>query len=114
MSIYYIDGSGWNGNASRFCVYRDGCGEVTIFEQERTSNEMEYEGLLYALRVARFDDTVFTDSQLLVGHVTKGWKVKAEHLREFVQQAKQLVAEKRITLKWIPRSQNLAGHLLER
>ena len=91
----WIDGSGWNGQESRFAVvFEDGRIIQETIKEKRTSNVMEYEALVRALELCKVGDEIFTDSQLLVGHVLSGWKVRKKHLLPYVQKAQKLVAEK--------------------
>lgn len=114
----WIDGSGWNGNKSRAMI----CLENKIVcrietTEEKTNNEMEYKALIEALNYCLVNSisnpVIYTDSQLIVGQVTKGWKIKAEHLYPLVAFAKQLVEKVKASIVWIPRNENKAGHLLE-
>ncbi|MFH1590304.1 MAG: RNase H family protein [archaeon] len=110
----WSDGGGWNGRLSRYAVvFEDGRSIVEDFPEEKTNNEMEYAGLIRALKEASADDEIIVDSQLLVGHVTKGWKVNFAHLRPLVDESKRLVAEKNITLSWVRRDGNKAGILID-
>lgn len=110
----FIDGSGWNGKTSRFSVVNElGVMKIGEFGDNRTNNEMEYEALLWALRREE-KCVIFSDSQLVVNQVNGLWKVKEPRLFPLCQEAKKLLAEKFCTLKWIPRKQNIAGHLLEK
>jgi ribonuclease HI len=110
----YTDGSGWNGRKCEYAVvFEDGRVIREMFQTECTNNEMEYAGLIRALKECKTGDTIYTDSQLLVGHVTKGWKVNKAHLRPLVDEAKKLVAEKKAKLVWVPRERNRAGILIE-
>lgn len=111
----YVDGSGWNGKESRFAVaLENGRNHIGRLAEPKTNNEMEYTALIHALENhAQSGDQILTDSQLLVGHLTKGWKVTKPHLFPLVQHSKALLAAKKATLEWMPREQNLAGHLLE-
>jgi len=114
---YYVDGSGYNNVESRACVTND-AGTVLAFVrfgQSRTNNEMEYQGLITCLLMdIPKESEIMTDSQLLVGQLTKGWKVNFEHLRIYVDACKELIAKKRIKLTWIPRRRNKAGIVLEK
>jgi ribonuclease HI len=68
-----------------------------------TNNEAEYVALLSALvdlrgRIERagksprnYSVVVHTDSQLLVGQLTQGWKIKAANLRPLVDEAAALI-----------------------
>lgn len=57
---------------------------------------------------------IYTDSQLVWGQVTQGWKVKVAHLRPHVERVKQLLEITQSTLHWCPREENLAGVELDR
>lgn len=111
----YCDGSGWNGQRSRFAVAcENGKNKIITFTDNRTNNEMEYMAVLYALEhFAGSGDKILTDSQLVVNQVNGNWKVKQAHLFEFCQTAKTALDEKGCALTWIPREENMAGHLLE-
>jgi len=109
----WIDGSGHNGTYSRFAVARED-GEFTIKKfNQGTSNEMEYKALIEALKIAKDGDEILTDSKLVVGQLLEGWKVKANNLYPLWSMARELLKEKKVELKWIPRKENRAGHLLE-
>jgi len=105
----YIDGSGWNGRESRTAVLVQGSPLIDTYG-EHTNNEMEYQALITCLDSFKAD-TIYTDSQLLVGHLTRGWKVKALNLVPYYKKAKELL--KSTNLVWVPRDENLAGKLLE-
>jgi len=110
----WIDGSGWNGKESKYCVaFEDGRVFKKILFEKKTNNEMEYEALLEALDKCSEGDEIFTDSRLVVGQVTENWKVTKEHLFSLVMKAKKLIQEKKVKLSWITREENYAGGLLE-
>ncbi|RLJ08630.1 MAG: hypothetical protein DRP12_00250 [Candidatus Aenigmatarchaeota archaeon] len=110
----WIDGSGWNGRESKWIVvFEDGTIRRGSIPEERTNNQMEYEALINALKLADPGDEILTDSQLLVGHLKRGWRVKTQHLLPLFLKAKKLIEEKNIKLTWVPRRENLAGNLLE-
>jgi len=110
----WIDGSGWNGKESKFCVTTED-GEIILrrLDKRLTNNEMEYMALLGALEIANEGDTIYTDSKLVEGQVVKGWKCTKAHLFPLMMRARKLVKQKGVELKWIPRKENKAGHLLE-
>ena len=61
----------------------------------QTNNVAEYQAFIGGLRWGQGYDRpmiIHTDSALVVGQVTKGWKVRIEHLRPLVAEAKTLVA----------------------
>lgn len=103
------------GQKAKACVvFEDGDVKITEFDRG-TNNEMEYTALIHALSDLRSDRaTIFTDSQLLVGQLTQGWKVKAGNLRPLNDQARALLAQSKATLVWVPREQNRAGKVLEK
>ena len=110
----WIDGSGWNGRESKFAVvFEDGRVVQETTKEKKTNNVMEYESLIKALESCKEGDEIFTDSQLLVGHVLGGWKVRKKHLLPYVEKAQALVKEKKVKLIWIPREENKAGKLFE-
>jgi ribonuclease HI len=111
----WIDGSGYNGIESKYCVVIEGRDPIiTVLKERKTNNEMEYAALYHALKECAIEgDVIYTDSQLLTGHITKNWKQKAEHLRNVIAQCKNLLNEKNIRLLWLPREENIAGKILE-
>ena len=106
MSIWYSD-----ANPHRLCIV-DGSDIAQFKDKEGTCNECEYRAAIWAMEWMKSGDTLLSDSQLVVNQVTNGWKVKARNLRDLNTKAKQLLKEKNLTLKWIEREQNKAGHLL--
>lgn len=78
------------------------------------SNEAEYRALIEALKSCNDGDVIYTDSQLIVGQLTKGWKVKAPNLKNYYVQAKALREQKKgCTIVLIGRANNRAGKLME-
>ena len=90
-----------------------------------TNNEAEYQTLIAALkdlvgRIQRADRApsgysllAHTDSQLMVGQLTQGWKVKAANLRPLADEAKSLMqAFGRCDLVKVPRDEivRVLGH----
>jgi ribonuclease HI len=110
----FVDGSGWNGRKSEYCVVMEDRIIRKELAEKKTNNEMEYAALLEAFSLSKEGDTVLTDSQLVQGQVCKEWKVNYEHLKPLVAKAKKLLAEKRLVLEWIPREENRAGQILEK
>lgn len=117
MNIW-IDGSGalLEGQQARIAVVgEDGWTVVNRGIGKKTNNEAEYLALIEALRHQQGKGaTIYTDSQLLVGHLTKGWKIRAWNLKPLFLEARSLLKERGAALKWIPREQNRAGKLLEK
>jgi hypothetical protein len=84
----WIDGSGFNGQRSRFAVFcQDGMCKVIDIACNQTADDMINHSLNYAIdHVAREGDTIFTDSkhaasvgiQMLNGRNVKIERVKKE------------------------------------
>ena len=85
-----------------------------------TSNYAEYTALAEALKRLKAlriegDILVRSDSRLLVGHMSEGWKVKGGMYLEKYKEVKDLVKEfGSIVFQWIPRDQNSEADLLTR
>ena len=61
------------------------------------------------------DVLVKSDSQLLVGQLSKGWEVKGGAYIEKLKEAKDLLREfESISFEWIPREKNGEADLLTR
>jgi ribonuclease HI len=72
------------------------------FGEGITNNEAEYSSLIKALAFVKgamlaaatdlstISITVYTDSQLIVGHMTLGWKCKALNLQPLLDEVKEL------------------------
>lgn len=111
----YTDGSGWNGMTSAYCIARTPEDKyVHITEENKTSNEMEYQAIIKALQNATEGATIITDSRLATEQINQNWLVRAENLKELHKQARQLLTQKKATIKWTPRDKNIAGIILEK
>ena len=113
----WIDGSGWNGKECGYCVaFEDGYTYAEKFSENHTNNEMEYEALLSLLRGTSIieGDEIFTDSLLVVNQVNEKWKVREPRLFPLCQEAQNLMKIRKVSLNWIPREENKAGHLIEK
>ncbi len=123
QSEIYIDGSTQN-----ICVI---IGHEIIIEpalvgHKVSNNQGEYYALLKALQVAQAQGirraTIYSDSELLVRQLTLDaggfpiYKIKSPNLKNLHKTARTVIDCNfdRITLKWIPREENLAGIALER
>ncbi|HVH70171.1 MAG TPA: RNase H family protein [Candidatus Dormibacteraeota bacterium] len=90
------------------------------FADARTNNEAEYKALstlLGNLLNKRVDPrkrptSIYTDSQLLVGHLTQGRKVRAKNLLGLHGEAALGLRKTEAKLIWVPREQivKLLGH----
>ncbi len=114
------------GYGSYVISTRDGQKEILRLDLgTATNNEAEYQTLIAALkdlvgRIQRADRApsgysllVHTDSQLMVGQLTQGWKVKAANLRPLVDEAAALMQTfGRCDLVKVPRDEivRVLGH----
>jgi ribonuclease HI len=87
---------------------------------EVTNNYAEYTALVEVLKRLKDLKTagevvVRSDSQLLVGQMSKGWKVKGGGYTGKLKEARDLLKQfDSITFEWIPREQNEEADLLSR
>jgi ribonuclease HI len=87
---------------------------------EVTSNFAEYTALAEALRKLKAlrvegDVLIRSDSKLLVGHMSEGWKVKGGMYVEKLKEVRDLMKDfGSIRFEWIPREQNGEADLLTR
>lgn len=110
----YCDGSGNNGTTSGYCVIRGSHVEYRVYPAPYTNNEMEWVGMLRALVIAKAGDTIHSDSQLIVNQLLGKWKVKEPRLKPLAEKGKKLLRKKPgISVKWVPRELNDAGHYIE-
>ena len=85
-----------------------------------TSNFSEYTALVEALKRLvelrkQGDVLIRSDSQLLVGQMSRGWKVKGGVYVPKLKEARDLLAGfGSVTFEWIPREQNQEADLLSR
>jgi len=111
---FYCDGSGWNGERSRYAIVSEKETHVIELREERTNNVMEYAAAIRAATLANNDDTIITDSQLVVKQVSGEYKVREISLKVFRQALWDICQRKNLILKWVPRNENIAGKLLDR
>jgi len=120
------NGAANEGYGSYVLSTRDGRKETMRLDLgTATNNEAEYQTLIAALkdlsgRIQRagkapsgYSLLLHTDSQLMVGQLTQGWKVKAANLRPLVDEATSLMqAFGRCDLVKVPRDEivRVLGH----
>lgn len=83
----------------------------------RTNNYAEYTGLVVGLKVAIdmgvTDIEIVTDSQLVEGHLTKGWKRNIDELRVLISEAEKLLTKfQQWEIKWTKRTGNVEADAL--
>ena len=88
--------------------------ERSTFYGIRTNNEAEYMVLMTLLTNLRPGQgpIIYTDSRLIVGQLTQGWRVRAPNLLEFHRVAADELGLTGARLVWVPRAQIVArlGH----
>ena len=117
---FWVDGGCSNHNASgrdrkAYGSCSDGVSvQRFTFPDAKTSNEAEYRTLIELLSTLQDGaaPTTRMDSKLLVGQLTKGWRVRAENLKPLHKRAKELMRSTRARLTWVPRTEVFAklGH----
>ena len=111
----YADGSGGAKSGYGFFVKETG---ESFFEEKPgiTNNQAEYLAIISALKKnENFDDeiTIFSDSKNTVNQLNHEFAINNEQLRTFAREAWTLMAKfSHLTIKWVPRSENLAGKML--
>ena len=109
----WTDGSGFNGQASKFGIKTEMGKYATFsFNDKLSSNVMEYCAILFATIMANDGDEILSDSQLAVNQINGLWKVKERHLFPLRHAAYVMIEGKKLTLKWIPREQNRADKIV--
>lgn len=67
----YCDGSGFNGSVSKFGIITEhGKKSAMVFNENITSNVMEYSAIIMAGIIAKSGDELFSDSQLAVNQIS--------------------------------------------
>lgn len=92
-------------------------GEIGRSIGETTNSVADYtaliEGLEMALDKGVDEVNVFVDSPLIAGHLLKGYRIRADHLRPLVEQVRQLLDQfPRWSLTRVPRKLNLEPDLI--
>ena len=109
----YCDGSGFNGSVSKFGIITEhGKKSAMVFNENITSNVMEYSAIIMAGIIAKPGDELLSDSQLAVNQISGTWKTKDADLFPLRQAASELIQGKNLKLKWIPREQNKADKIV--
>ena len=116
-TLVYVDGSGWNGREVKYCVLWGTAGgewkhKIVRSHSEKTNNEMEYEGVIHAMREFK-KAAIFSDSELVVNQVNGVYKVRQAHLMPLRDEARRLMKLNGNTLVWVPRDENKAGVILD-
>lgn len=123
----YVDGLAQPSNPGLgtygFVIYdgeRKVAEDAGLAGRDVTSNFAEYTALAEALKKLKAmrvegDVLVRSDSKLLVGHLSEGWKVKGGMYVGKLKEVRDLMKEfGSIRFEWIPREQNEEADLLTR
>lgn len=112
----YVDGSG--GKKSGYGYFVKETGESFYKKQKGiTNNQAEYYAIIDALK--KFQGTknehiiIYSDSKNTVMQLNHEYGINNEHLRNLARQAWEIIPKiSNVTIKWIPRKDNLAGKML--
>jgi len=116
MSKIYCDcetyNNGKEGQNSFIVVLK---GNKVLKEEvgDRTCNEGELLAINLAIREAKDNDVIYSDSQLAVNLTNGLWKAHKKHLIPYIRQNRKLLMDKIVGIKWLPREENKAGILIE-
>ena len=111
----YVDGSGGEKSGYGFFVKETG---ESFYEKKPnlTNNQAEFMAIIAALKkfVDSDDDiTIFSDSKNTVSQLNHEYAINNEMLRELAREAWSLMGKfSNLTIKWVPRNENLAGKML--
>ena len=109
---FYCDGSGWNGQMSKFGILRENWYSTMTFDKPLSVNVMEYSAIILACIVASNGDEIYSDSQLAVNQINGIFKTKEPSLMPLRQAASALIQGKRLKLTWMSRKNNKADKIV--
>ena len=122
LKIFTDGGARGNPGIAGYGVYIEDENKKMVFEESRflgikTNNEAEYMGLIGALSWVKnncpeAEIEINSDSQLLVRQMKGVYKVKAAHLKDLWLAAQNLINNREITYKEIPREKNTKADAL--
>jgi ribonuclease HI len=114
LSIF-VDGSGGTNSGYGFFVKETG---ESFYEKKPdiTNNQAEYLAIISVLKkfAANTDEIViYSDSKNTVSQLNHEFAINNEQLRSLAREAWELIPKfTNLKIKWIPRSENLAGKML--
>ncbi|MEX1996881.1 MAG: reverse transcriptase-like protein [Nitrosopumilaceae archaeon] len=111
----YVDGSGGPDSGFGFFVKETG---ESFYKKEPniTNNQAEYMALITVLK--KFTDSkdeisIYSDSKNTVSQLNHEYAINNSELRTLAMEAWNLISKySNLKIKWIPRSENLAGKML--
>ena len=114
LSIY-VDGSGGSNSGFGFFVKETGDSFYKT-EPNITNNQAEYLAIITALR--KFLDykdeiNIYSDSKNTVSQLNHEYAINSPELRTLAMETWNLMGKySNLSIKWIPRKENLAGKML--
>ena len=111
----YVDGSG--GDNSGYGFFVEDTGE-SFYEKkpEITNNQAEYLAIIAALKkfVGSTEEiTIYSDSKNTVNQLNHEFAINNEQLRDLAREAWSMIGKfSDLSIRWIPRKNNLAGKML--
>ena len=111
----YVDGAGGEDSGYGYFVKETG---ESFYEKKPdiTNNQAEYLAIISALKkFVNSDDEViiYSDSKNTVNQLNHEYAINNEQLKTLAREAWPLIAKfSNLKIKWIPRSENLAGKML--
>ncbi len=111
----YVDGSGGPNSGFGFFVKETG---ESFYKKEQniTNNQAEYMAIILVLQKflnSTNEITIFSDSKNTVSQLNHQYAINSEQLRKLAMEAWELMGKYvNLNIKWIPRSENLAGKML--
>ena len=111
----YVDGSGGPNSGFGFFVKETG---ESFYKKEPniTNNQAEYMAIIMVLK--KFLDNnneinIYSDSKNTVAQLNHEYAINSDQLRTLAMEAWNLIGKyTNLTIKWIPRNENLAGKML--
>ena len=90
--------------------------EISGNKNPTTSNEMEFTAVLMGLSALKQPSqvTVFTDSSLVIGALTKSWKIKTPHLAKLRDEIRAVAQEKKLVVLYVKVAAHTGDPLNER
>ena len=111
----YVDGGGGDDSGYGYFVKETG---ESFYEKKPdiTNNQAEYLAIIAALKkfVESNDEVIIhSDSKNTVNQLNHEYAINNEKLKELAREAWPIIAKfSNLKIKWVPRSENLAGKML--
>ena len=111
----YVDGGGGDDSGYGYFVKETG---ESFYEKKPdiTNNQAEYLAIIAALKkfVESNDEVIiYSDSKNTVNQLNHEYAINNEKLKELAREAWPIIAKfSNLKIKWVPRSENLAGKML--